>query len=59
MYFKEELREKAIEIKNLVSPAQAIPEDKVRYVPPKGMVPLYQELLQKSALDIVVVLGQV
>jgi hypothetical protein len=59
LYFKEELREKAIEIKNLVSPAQVIPDDKIRFVQPKSMVPLYQDLLQKSAVDIVVVLGQV
>jgi uncharacterized coiled-coil protein SlyX len=57
LYFNENLKMKASEVRSLVSPAQVVPEDKVKYVQPTGMEPLFQELLQKSRLDIVVVLG--
>jgi hypothetical protein len=57
VYFKEGLREKALHIKALVAPAQTIPDDKVRFLSPKTMSPPLQELLQKSGLDMVVVLG--
>jgi uncharacterized protein YoxC len=57
LYFNQNLKAKASEVKSLVSPAQVVPDDRVRYVRPTEMAPLFQELLQKSGLDFLVVLG--
>lgn len=50
LYFSEAMKAKAFELRTLVSQAQPVPEDKVRYVPPSGLSTLHQELLQKSGL---------
>ncbi|MFZ1007978.1 MAG: methyl-accepting chemotaxis protein [Candidatus Sulfotelmatobacter sp.] len=58
LYFDEKMRGKASEVKQLISPAEAVPESSVKYVAPQGLTPSFRELLQLSGLDFVVVLGQ-
>jgi len=48
----------AEKIKQVLTPAQAIPDERVRYVDPANTRQSMQELLEKSGLDIEVVLGQ-
>jgi len=57
LYFKPSLRDKALEIEGLVSPAQAVSDDRIRYVDPTTMLTPYQQLIGKAGLDIIVVLG--
>lgn len=57
VYFRPELKETAARIKTLLGQVQIVPDDRVRYVDPGKLAPLAQELLQKSGLDILVVLG--
>ena len=57
VYFRQELKETAARIKTLFRQVQIVPDDHFRYVDPGKLAPLAQELLQKSGLDILVVLG--
>jgi len=56
LYFRSDLKDTAAKLKGLVTPAQAIPDDRIRYVEPTQLEPLAQEFLQKSGLDVVIVL---
>ncbi len=56
-YFSEMMTATASQLRTLVSAAQEIPADRVRYVPLTSLTALHQELVQRSGLDFVVVLG--
>jgi hypothetical protein len=58
LYFDEKMKEKASEVKHLISPAEAVSDDRVKYVAPQGMTPAFAELVRLSGLGIMVVLGQ-
>lgn len=58
MYFHENFKDSAIEVRNLLMVAQAVPDDHVFYVDPKKLDAQKRELLDLSGVDIVVVLGQ-
>lgn len=58
LYFRRDLEAVAEKTKQMLRTAQVIPEESVRYVDPANTRPAMQELLEKSGLDIVVVLGQ-
>jgi hypothetical protein len=58
IYFRRELEAVAGKIKQVLTPAQAIQDERLRYVDPADTTQSMQELLEKSGLDIVVVLGQ-
>jgi uncharacterized coiled-coil protein SlyX len=57
LYFRERLKPKALEINGLLRAIETVPEDRIRFVSPEAMLPRWQELLQRSALDMVVVLN--
>ena len=57
MYFRQGLAEKISRLKSLLSIVQNIPDDHIRFVSPTSLPPVAQELLQKSALDVLVILG--
>jgi hypothetical protein len=58
LYFRRDLESVVEKTKQMLTPAQAIPDERVRYVDPANIREVTQELLEKSGLDIVVVLGQ-
>jgi hypothetical protein len=58
LYFRRDLEAVVEKTKQILTPAQAIPDEKIRYTNPAIARPAMQELLEKSGLDIVVVLGQ-
>jgi len=55
--FSSELKETAARIKTLIRQAQIVPDDRFSLRRPGKLTPLARELLQKSGLDILVVLG--
>jgi hypothetical protein len=57
LYFRETLQAKAHEVRDLVRTAQIVPDDRIKFVDPKQLESGLQELLQRSALDIVLVLS--
>jgi len=57
LYFDQRLKSTALEVRDLVRTAQTVPDDGVQYVEPIKLEALVQELLQKSGIDILVVLG--
>lgn len=57
IYFKDSLKNKAPEIRKLIAPAQAVPDERVRYVPPSVLSPSHRELVQIAGIDVLVVLG--
>ena len=58
LYFRRDLEAVAEETKQELTSAQAIPDERIRYVDPANTSQAMQELLEKSGLDILVVLGQ-
>jgi uncharacterized protein YoxC len=58
IYFRDTLRNSAMEIRNLLKVAQVVPDSQVFYVDPKQLDSQKVELLELSAIDIVVVLGR-
>jgi len=58
LYFRESLKDHAIEVRNLVKGAQEVPDNRIIYVDPTKLGILQRELLEKSATDFVVILGQ-
>jgi hypothetical protein len=58
IYFRKELRSSAMEVRDFFRIAQAVPDERVLYVDPARLDPQRRELLELSAMDIVVVLGQ-
>jgi len=58
LYFREDLKTSAMKVRELVQVAQTVPEERVLYVNPAKLDPQKRELLNLSAIDIVVVLGQ-
>lgn len=56
IYFRPELKETAAKIRTLITQEQLVSDDRFRYVDPGKLTSLAQELLQKSGLDILVVL---
>jgi hypothetical protein len=59
MYFNESLKGAAIEVRDLLSGVQAVPNDRVVYLDPRRLTAQKQELLKLSGVDIVVVLSDV
>jgi hypothetical protein len=57
LYFRKELPERLRKLQPIVSTAQAIPRESFSYVSPDSLSSLARELLAKSGLDGVVVLG--
>src|SRR5262245_57997875 len=57
LYFREALQAKAHEVRDLVRAAQIVPNDKIKFVDPKKLDSGLQESLERSALDIVLVLS--
>ena len=55
-YFREELGGTVATVKRVVAQAQVVPDGRVRYVDRSKLPSLAQELLQKSGLDIMIVL---
>jgi len=58
LYFRASLKDSAIEVRNLVKVAQDIPNDRIFYLDPAKLDTDQQELLNLSAIDFLVVLGQ-
>jgi hypothetical protein len=58
LYFRRDVEAVAEKTKQMLTPAQEIPDERIRYVDPTNAPPAMQELLEKSGLDILVVLGQ-
>ena len=58
LYFRHGLEAVVEKTKQMLTPAQAIPDESIRYVEPVKSTQAMQELLEKSGLDIVIVLGQ-
>jgi TolA-binding protein len=58
LYFRENLKDSAIEVRNLIKVAQEVSDAQLFYVDPKQLDAQKRELLDLSAVDIVVVLGQ-
>lgn len=58
LYFDENLKAKALEIRDLVKTAQPISDERIKYVQRSSMPKLYQELADLSGIDVVVVLGK-
>lgn len=59
IYFNESLKDAAIEVRNLLSGVQAVPDDQLFYLDPKRLTAQKQELLKLAGVDIVVVLSDV
>lgn len=57
MYFQENGKAKALEARQLLSGIEDIPEDRVRYIAPSALNPAMKELIDKSGLDMSIVLG--
>jgi hypothetical protein len=57
LYFSETMRDSAIEVRDLLKVVQAIPDAQVLYVDRKQLNAQKQELLDLSAVDIYVLLG--
>lgn len=57
VYFRDDIRNKAIEARDLLSVVEKIPDDRVGMVPISKLLPAQKELVEKSGLDIVIVLG--
>jgi hypothetical protein len=57
LYFRQALKARAAEVRHLVRSAQVVPEERINYVDPMKLEDALQELLQKSGVDIVVVLS--
>lgn len=58
LYFRGSLKDSAIEIRNLVKIAQDVPDDRIFYLDPTKLNSDQRELLDLSAMDFLVVLGQ-
>jgi hypothetical protein len=58
LYFRHGLEAVVEKTKQLLAPAQAIPDESISYVDLANTKQTMQELLEKSGLDIVIVLGQ-
>ncbi len=58
LYFDEGSRTKAVEIRDLVKPTQFIGDDRIKFIPVDKMTKDYREIVERSGLDIVVVLGK-
>ncbi len=57
LYFHSGLKTRVLKLRSLLRSAQDISDDRLRYVPPETLSSTKRELLNKSGLDIVVVLG--
>ena len=57
VYFRESTRAKAIEARQLLDSTEHIPDDKVRLVPVTSLNEGLRELVEKSGLDMAIVLG--
>ena len=57
VYFRENLREKAIEARNAVTSVQTIADNRIRFVPAAALSLGQKELLDKSELDMIVLFG--
>jgi hypothetical protein len=58
LYFRPDLRERVLKLRLLIGSAQAISEDRFRYVQPENLSSTKRELLNRSGLDIVVIQEQ-
>ena len=58
VYFRQAMRGVALKIGDVIKSAQTVPPDRVAYSDPSKLPLLGQELLQKSALDVIVVLSE-
>ena len=58
LYFRASLKDSAIEVRNLVKVAQYVPDDRIFYLDPTKLNSDQRELLNLSAMDFLVVLGQ-
>jgi hypothetical protein len=59
LYFRETLQAKALEVRDLIRVAQIVPNERIRFVDPMKLDSLMQELIQKSAVDIVIVISDI
>jgi hypothetical protein len=57
VYFRDGIRAKALEARDLLSGVEKIPDDRVGILPISKLLPAQKELVEKSGLDIVIVLG--
>jgi hypothetical protein len=57
IYFRDDMRARALEARDLLSSIEKMPEDRVLMVPISKLIPAQRELVEKSGLDIVIVLG--
>jgi hypothetical protein len=57
LYFRQNLQKTAIDIRNIVRTAQTIPDDRIKFADPVKIPNLVKELLEKSGIDVIVVLG--
>jgi hypothetical protein len=57
LYFREPLRAKVNEIRDLIRVAQIVPSDRIKFVDPRTLDAGMQELIRKSGIDITVVLS--
>lgn len=58
LYFKNSLKDRAIEVRNLVKFVQQVPDDQIIWLDPTKLEAEQRELLERSATDFVVILGQ-
>jgi hypothetical protein len=58
LYFRDSLKDSAMEVRDLVKVAQEVPDDHIFFVDPAKLDAQQRELLELSATDFVVVLGQ-
>ena len=56
MYFKQDLKERALHVEAMVRSLQIIPDNNVHHVPIDSLQPNEAELLNKSGLDMLLVL---
>lgn len=59
LYFRQNLQKTAVEIRNMIQAAQTVPDDRIKLVDPAKMQTLPKELLEKSGIDVIVVLGKI
>jgi uncharacterized protein YoxC len=57
VYFRDDMKGRALGARDLLSGIEKIPDDHVKLVPLSKLIPAQKELVEKSGLDIVIVLG--
>ncbi|MGA2410274.1 MAG: hypothetical protein ABSG46_07805, partial [Candidatus Binataceae bacterium] len=58
LYFRPELKDRALALKPLLAKAEEVPNDQIVYVAPDTLNATAKELISKSGVDIMIVLGE-